>query len=149
MSWYTEWIHYELLIVVIGNSIVVTHSMVVSLWDVTESLYIEISRSDGPQKGLAVVDLTHLKSYWVIHTISIGSLGHSKSLWVTLSHLILSQVILIPKSLRLLMLEVRQFKIRYTVTQWWLPPQCGTGRTVKHPFGRSLLRGNIAGTLLP
>ena len=25
------------------------HSMVVSLWDVTESLYIEISRSNGPQ----------------------------------------------------------------------------------------------------
>ena len=22
------------------------------------------------------------------------------------------------------MLEVHQFKIRYTVTQWWLPPQC-------------------------
>ena len=59
-----------------------SHSMVVSLWDVTESLYIEISRSDGPQKGLADVDLTHLKSYWVIHTISIAVLGHSKSLWV-------------------------------------------------------------------
>ena len=29
---------------------------------VTESLYIKISRSDGPQKGLADVDLTHLKS---------------------------------------------------------------------------------------
>ena len=23
------------------------------------------------------------------------------------------------------MLELHQFKIRYTVTQWWLPPQCG------------------------
>ena len=58
------------------------HSMVVSLWDVTESLYIEISRSDGPQKGLADVDLTHLKSYGVIHAISIAVLGHSKSFWV-------------------------------------------------------------------
>ena len=60
----------------------VTHSVVVSLWDVTEPLYIEILRSDGPQKILADVDLTHLKSYWVIHTISIAVLGHSKSLWV-------------------------------------------------------------------
>ena len=57
------------------------HSVVVSLWDVTEPLYIEILRSDGPQKRLADVDLTHLKSYWVIHTISIAALGHSKSLW--------------------------------------------------------------------
>ena len=64
------------------NSIKCTvHSMVVSLWDVTEPLYIEILRSDGPQKRLADVDLTHLKSYWVIHTISIAALGHSKSLW--------------------------------------------------------------------
>ena len=51
-------------------------SVVVSLWDVTESLYIEISRSDGPQKGLAHVDLTHLKSYWVIQIISIAVLVH-------------------------------------------------------------------------
>ena len=57
------------------------HSVVVSLWDVTEPLYIEILRSDRPQKRLADVDLTHLKSYWVIHTISIAALGHSKSLW--------------------------------------------------------------------
>ena len=41
---------------------------------------IEISRSDGPQKGLADVDLTHLESYLVIHIISIAVLGHSKSL---------------------------------------------------------------------
>ena len=53
-----------------------------SLWDVTEPLYIEILGSDGPQKRLADVDLTHLKTYWVIHTISIAVLGHSKSLWV-------------------------------------------------------------------
>ena len=52
------------------------------VWDVTEPLYIEILRSNGPQKILADVDLTHLKSYWVIHTISIAVLGHSKSLWV-------------------------------------------------------------------
>ena len=58
------------------------HSMVVSLWDVTESLYMEILRSDGSQKGLADVDLTHLKSYGVIHTIYIAVLGQSKSLWV-------------------------------------------------------------------
>ena len=58
-----------------------THSVVVSLWDVPEPLYIKILRSDGPQKRLADVDLTHLKSYWVIHTISIAALGHSKSLW--------------------------------------------------------------------
>ena len=58
------------------------HSMVVSLWDVTESLYIEILRYDRPQKGLADVDLTHLKSYGVIDTISIAVQGHSKSLWV-------------------------------------------------------------------
>ena len=42
-------------------------------------------------------------------------LGHS----VTLSNLFLSQVILSHlESLKLLMLEVRQFNIRYTVTQW-------------------------------
>ena len=57
------------------------HSVVVSLWDVTEPLYIEVLRSDGPQKRLADVDLSHLKSYWVFHTISIAALGHSKSLW--------------------------------------------------------------------
>ena len=56
--------------------------MVFSLWDVTESLYIEISRSDGPQKELAHVDLSHLKSYWVNHTISLAVLGNSKSSWV-------------------------------------------------------------------
>ena len=39
------------------------HSVVVSLLDVTEPLYIEILRSDGPQKILADVDWTHLKSY--------------------------------------------------------------------------------------
>ena len=59
----------------------VVHSVVVSLWDVPEPLYIEILRSDRPQKRLADVDLTHLKSYWVIHTISIAALGHSMSLW--------------------------------------------------------------------
>ena len=59
------------------------HSVVVSLWDVTESLYIEISRSDGPQKGLADVDLTHLKSYGVIYTISIAVLGHSKLFFIS------------------------------------------------------------------
>ena len=50
-------------------------------WSLFEmSLYIEILRCDGPQKGLADVDLTHLKSYGVIHTIYIAVLGQSKSL---------------------------------------------------------------------
>ena len=57
-------------------------SMVVSLWDVTEPLYIEISRSDGPQKGATTVDLTHLKSYEIIQTMSKGILSHSKSFLV-------------------------------------------------------------------
>jgi hypothetical protein len=39
---------------------------------------------------------------------------------VTLSHLILSCF----KSLKLFMFEVHQCNIRYTVTQWWLPPSC-------------------------
>ena len=59
-----------------------SHSMVVSLWNVTEPLYIEISRSDGPQKGATTVDLTHLKSYEIIQTMSKGILSHSKSFWV-------------------------------------------------------------------
>ena len=111
---------YAASCIVINWSLLV-HSVVVPLWDVTEPLYIEILRSNGPQKRLADVDLTHLKSYWVIHTISIAALGHSKSLWAI--YFVSSH----PKSswvIRLLMLEVHQFKIRYTVTQWWLPPHC-------------------------
>ena len=44
-----------------------------------------------------------------------------------MSHLILSQVIISHLgSFRLLMFEVHQFKIRYNVTQWWLPPHCAS-----------------------
>ena len=47
------------------------HSMLVSLWDVTKSQYIEISRSDGPDKGATAVDLARLKSYQIIQTMYV------------------------------------------------------------------------------
>ena len=94
---------------------VLSHSVVVSLWDVTEPLYIEILRSDGPQKRLADVDLTHLKSYWVIHTISIAALGHSKSLWAI--YFVSSH----PKSSWVIKTSyVRGPPIQNPI--WWLPP---------------------------
>jgi hypothetical protein len=61
------------------------------------------------------------------------------SFYVTLSHWILSQVILSHlQSLKLIMLEVHQFNIQYTVTQWWLPAYCITLTSSSIDFHKSI-----------
>ena len=95
----------------------------VSLWDVTESICWDIKIQQTSERTY----ICRLDSFKVILSHSNFVYSCPGSFYVTLSHIILSQVILSHlESLKLLMLEVRQFNIRYTVTQWWLPPQCAT-----------------------